>query len=748
MQIKNGDSGALVRAQMNASFQPYLNRAALISATVPEGVSRVSVVGVGEYRREDAAPVAALTSNSGAVKWVPEGQVTMEHFGAVGDGVSNDTAAWNLANDYIYAAKVPLHGMPGKTYALTNTTLGGVFIGPGRGNGGLCVHPATPTAVNWLENRDVPSGATRTERQFGLFDCDIDGSARVMPRWLSKADGTPVTDPQTDYIMGSGLLAAGITGVVLTATVAGGVVTGLTLVNGGTGFKTHPTHPYLPNTVSLKLSGGGGHGAQAYATITGNTLSSVTLTAGGTGYATAPTVTTLGGYADIALLTTPAVDRRNPNYPHAGQGVFFAKCITPTVERVRFKGFRSRVLLDAGCLGARFRMIEFTDCGKNDGPFHCIWVQSYGNPGSTDPWYMPSENPLVEDVTAYAPERSAIMFNPQKGGTLRRLTAYNAGESAVFAPSPGKEGGQTLIEGCRLLGGTLTDIAAQHIETNGVKNLTIRDCYFEGSVLDAIGATAGANLRIIDNTFVDCGRSDAVYPYGPYSERFGYNQGSRPLCGTNLTEPAILQIGVYSTMAGGGVMIRNNAVSDSRANKTRYFVAQTKSGTNGRGSDIVIEDNNLTAAGLVDILDTSIPAVWSAALPVVIRGNLGHNSEGPVSQTFTPAEAAADIHFQPGFRPSRVEVRIVHTEGSEVRTYDGGFSWRRASPYFVASGTALSASGAGVSGVVSSGVGMITNTAGSTVYALSFGQWLEKGVRLSYTRASGGVVAVTLVAYP
>jgi FtsP/CotA-like multicopper oxidase with cupredoxin domain len=75
---------------------------------------------------------------------------------------------------------------------------------------------------------------------------------------------------------------------------AGGGVTGVTLLAGGTGYLTAPT---------VTITGGGGTGATASATIAGGGVSGVTITNPGTGYTTAPTITLTGGGGTGATAT-------------------------------------------------------------------------------------------------------------------------------------------------------------------------------------------------------------------------------------------------------------------------------------------------------------------------------------------------------------------------------------------------------------------------------------------------------------
>jgi FtsP/CotA-like multicopper oxidase with cupredoxin domain len=91
-----------------------------------------------------------------------------------------------------------------------------------------------------------------------------------------------------------------------TATVSGGVVTGITLNNAGSG--------YAPNSSPMvHIVGGGGYGAWATATVIGSgQVASLTLTNGGAGYITAPTVT-IGGSTEVKMV--PAVPNTAIPFP-------------------------------------------------------------------------------------------------------------------------------------------------------------------------------------------------------------------------------------------------------------------------------------------------------------------------------------------------------------------------------------------------------------------------------------------------
>jgi hypothetical protein len=66
-----------------------------------------------------------------------------------------------------------------------------------------------------------------------------------------------------------------------TAQIASGLVTGITVVDGGCGYT---------NTPAVLILGGGGSGAAAFATISNGVVTSITLTNGGNGYTSIPQI--------------------------------------------------------------------------------------------------------------------------------------------------------------------------------------------------------------------------------------------------------------------------------------------------------------------------------------------------------------------------------------------------------------------------------------------------------------------------
>jgi hypothetical protein len=102
------------------------------------------------------------------------------------------------------------------------------------------------------------------------------------------------------------LSGGGGNGVIITPTIGSGIITALTITNAGSGYFNTPTititsgitgttsivggSGYTNGTFNLDISGGGGSGCTGTFTIAGNILSSITITNAGTGYTSAPTL--------------------------------------------------------------------------------------------------------------------------------------------------------------------------------------------------------------------------------------------------------------------------------------------------------------------------------------------------------------------------------------------------------------------------------------------------------------------------
>lgn len=101
-------------------------RAGLVAA-VAAGLTHGDGVTITAGGRQYVASAGA-TAVPGLPGWLPAGVVTLEHFGAVGDGVTSDQTAFDAARGY----GVPIYLPAGKRYLVTDpTSFGLVTKGPG-----------------------------------------------------------------------------------------------------------------------------------------------------------------------------------------------------------------------------------------------------------------------------------------------------------------------------------------------------------------------------------------------------------------------------------------------------------------------------------------------------------------------------------------------------------------------------------------------------------------------------------------
>jgi polygalacturonase len=370
--------------------------------------------------------------------------VSVTDFGADPTGVADCTAAINAA-----IAALPATGgtilFPAGSYRVNSAiNLVSNLRLIGQGKYVTTIKPGAILANLGIFNLTAqPSLNDYYWKNVSIEGLGFDGSALTYPVWLSKLDGTPIIDPQNDYVMGTGALASGITGTSITATVTSGTVTALAIVNGGAGWRGHATYPYLSNNVALKFTGGGAsRSAYGFATILGGTLTGYVIQDGGTGYTSAPTVTALGGYADINLLVQPGTNRRNPNASTRSFAIQVCQVDKFRVRDCYFKNMKSNCV---NVLGSRDAYVEdcvLENCGKNDGNHWGVAMAGYYNAGTGV--YVYGDNNIIRRCKSTGDGRTFAWMSPEKGGAFTDNVTSGAGMCSGNSAT-NAQGGTLLI---------------------------------------------------------------------------------------------------------------------------------------------------------------------------------------------------------------------------------------------------------------------------------------------------------------
>ncbi|MEK7817989.1 MAG: YCF48-related protein, partial [Actinomycetota bacterium] len=233
----------------------------------------------------DSGSTLVITSEDGAVlrrnsanNWTDGIDTVAAGLASVSSGTTSDLSPVNFApsstTGYIGGAA----GM------ILKTTDSGASLAVKAGGDDQTLHSTSfiNATTGWIAGsggtvkKTIDGGATWSNDNSGMpSDVEIHNI-----HFISATEGFAVGCQST------GCRQDGITSVAGTATVSGGVVTGVTNIYSSSGWATAPT---------VSFSGGGGTDATGTATISGGAVTGVTITNGGSGYTSAPTVTFSGG---------------------------------------------------------------------------------------------------------------------------------------------------------------------------------------------------------------------------------------------------------------------------------------------------------------------------------------------------------------------------------------------------------------------------------------------------------------------
>jgi hypothetical protein len=564
----------------------------------------------------------------------------------------------------------------------------------------------------------VADNPARLAKNIVIEDLGFNGSARIYPKWLEHvaphaSAGTPVADPEADYYdatlnpsgkIGNPSYAADNDGVCLSQTPAGA---GNLTINGA--FASGGTATVAPIR-RVTITAAANESARTF-TIHGTdsldqakqvaiagpdaTTTSVPSTSAVALTNVFKTVTqvevdgaTAGavqvGTAEFDIFALAEEGRRNKNYNTTGSIIDMAKVDGGAIRRCHFFDHENMAIRDLGCLDLVIEDCLFERCGKDDGAFHGIWCQSYGNPSSPPTGYQDSEATRIHRNVFRDMHRIPILFAPTKGGVCDQNRMNNVNEGGIFIHDHAAlNGGRIVIRNNHIKDVVISDIVANGIELGKVRNILIDGNYIEGAENAAIHAPAVVDLLVTNNHFKNNGKVSGTFPYGPFSERFDFGIGTAPLAGISLTTATFSEVTVGSVGSVGNQRVRfaYNTFEETRgAFPTAYF-KQTKAGTSNIAKDVYIENNNVNIPAAMAFFDaTTITGVWDAEMSLWIRNNNGHPSERPKIEVkvWAASDLAAET-FELGFRPSRIDCSAITNNPTQMRAGIGTWVWDGAS---------------------------------------------------------------------
>lgn len=600
----------------------------------------------------------------------------------------------------------------------------------------------------------------------GIEGIVFDATLRPFAKYLTNpSDGSPITDPEADWVVGSGALGLGVTGLnlspVMVAVAGGNEVGSVTVVAGGSGFKGHSTWPYLPNTVPLWFSGGGTihRHASGYATISGGAIVSTTITDKGL-YSGTPTVSVAGGYADPRLLLE--INRRNgAAYDQVNDK--FAQIVQTrgvTIRRCKFIGHKWTLDL-LGCCESIVEDNLFEDCGTTEAIAPIIYNSDY---------FVGATTITIADRNVIRNNRSRVRnklhpgifcYNSATGSTLIEGNQHEASAFVQLGKTP-KNGYVCIIRNNVVRNLVFTAYSSHFGEAIGGSNVIIDGNLIDGSQGPGFGGLYGLkNARFMDNT-----QRNVWQTAGGIRNSF-LPQCERTKEGVGLM-PYVFQIGDGSTgatryanlLASGNdtpqtdCSFINETIIDDRpaAQQPPCFLMMSRFGAGSLNAMKNVRIEGVRRLKTDGTPNPDIPLLYNAsvaddvleaAYSLRMVGNPDHASEAPVivSQTFAAGSNVA-YTIAAGFPPKKVSVE-AYDPADPSRMFRAEWVWRgaEANGWKVARARWTTLGSPGVSGVVTDKALQLRNAAGAVVFEATFTRWRVDGFTVTVTTSTAGCQA-------
>jgi hypothetical protein len=337
--------------------------------------------------------------NSQTVETKLQQTVSLKDFGAVGNGIADDTVTIQNAITACYGKELFIN--PG-TYKITSTVniTAGITI---RGVAGQSIFQQSfANAAGFIMfSIASPAPPVRSISNVIWDGITFDGNFQAVNRWLQNSSRTPITNPQADYYdaitnptgkIESPSFPAVPAGVCTSNSTNGVLALNGSLVSSGSvnlasigcrkasitssGNASNARYTFVGTSFSdtaLTQVVIGPNNTTVFSSQVFKTITSVTSNA-------APGAAVTVGVRAYDIFSAVADNRRNPNY---SVGVPALMSLTATnqtkITNCIFKNIYGRAIFARGNKDFIVEKSQFSYCGKNDGPFHVIYVHEFGN---------------------------------------------------------------------------------------------------------------------------------------------------------------------------------------------------------------------------------------------------------------------------------------------------------------------------------------------------------------------------------
>lgn len=534
--------------------------------------------------------------------------LSVKDFGAVGDGVADDTSAVRNAITASYGKT--LYVPPG-TYKITSNIAITAGITISGTKGASIFKQSFENAAGFIMfTAASPSPPTRAISGLVFDGLVFDGDLLPVNQWLQTSTRTPITNPQADYYdaitnpsgkIGNPSYAAVLDGICTSNSTNGTLTLNGSLVSGG--------------SVNLSAIGcrkvavtSSGNASNARYTITGTDYNNNPYTLivigpnNGTTYTSnvfktitsvssnaAPGAAVTIGVRQYDIYSVVADNRRNPNYnSDVPAFMFITATENATIKNCIFKDIFGRAIFARGNLNLQILQNEFSYTGKDDGPFHTIYVHQYGNPP-----VLQDDDGIVTSTTASG--NLTLNGNLVNDDGIVDLTAY--GRRYVSITSSGNASN--------------ISVTVEGTDQDGV--------FLTNTILGPNAGTNQSTDRYLTVTrVVTSGTPNAAIKVGIYSSGDAfYTPEEYPIIDKNIASNLRRSFIDYSPNEGG--VLSNNTIKNSK--EACIFI---------EGEDLkssVICNNVIDTVTYSDIVCHAIEAGNATGLN--IYSNYITNTEGP-----------------------------------------------------------------------------------------------------------------------